>query len=309
MRIRFKRLLSLGAAVAVAAIGVVAEAPASQAAGQPHVTYTAYVPGSGWQGWVSDGQVAGVPGKGLRMDATRIKLSGAPGSSIQYQVSVQSSGWMPAARNGLTGGTTGRGLRMEAIAIRLTGPIAQQYSVWYRTSVSGLGWQGWVSDGQVAGVPGRGQRLEALQITLKLKGTAVVAPSGPPPAATTGVTYFVSPSRNIGCGIDGNQAQCTIRSHGFAPVPPAKSCSGSAWQPDTFVVWGSGSQAGLCAGAHSLGWDSLYGGKATNTLPAGKHYTQGSITCTTSADGAAMTCATRNGSHGFTISVSSYKTW
>ena len=308
MRSGFRRLLTLGAAVAVAAIGMVADAPASQAAGQPSVVYTAYVPGTGWQGWVSDGQVAGVPGQGLRMDATRIMLSGAPGSSIQYQVNMQGNGWMPPARNGWTGGRAGRGLHMEAIAIKLVGPIAQQYSVWYRTSVSGLGWQDWVSDGQVAGITGRGLRVEALQIVLKLKGTHGAAPTAPPAPAKS-VTYFVSPSGNIGCGMDGNQAQCTIRSHGFSPVPTAKTCSASNWQPDTFVVWGSGSQAGLCAGSSSMGWDALYGGKATNTLSAGKHYTLGSITCTSSVDGKAMTCATTNGKHGFTVSPSSYKTW
>ena len=71
--------------------------------------------------WVKDGNMAGTTGKSKRMEAIRIKLSGAIANyyDVEYRVHCQSYGWMSWKKNGETAGTTGKSKRIEAIQIRL----------------------------------------------------------------------------------------------------------------------------------------------------------------------------------------------
>lgn len=139
------------------------------------VTYDAHVQNIGWQSAVANGMSAGTSGRGLRVEAMHISLSGASGG-ITYRTHVQNVGWQGWKSNGALTGTTGQGLRLEAIEIKLTGDAANKYDVWYRSHVQNVGWQGWVKNGSLSGTSGRGLRMEAVQIAITPKG------SGAPPA-------------------------------------------------------------------------------------------------------------------------------
>lgn len=67
------------------------------------------------------GGLAGTTGKGLRLEAITLNLTGKLASSydIYYRVHAQSIGWMGWAKNGEKAGTAGCGLRLEALQIVL----------------------------------------------------------------------------------------------------------------------------------------------------------------------------------------------
>ena len=137
------------------------------------VTYTGHVQSIGWQDWTNDGKSAGTSGRGLRVEALKVRLqSGGFSGGIEYQTHVQKKGWMPWSKNGAMSGTSGKSLRVEALKIRLTGDIAKTYDVAYRAHVQSDGWQGWAANGGLAGTTGRSLRVEALQVKLVRKGSS-----------------------------------------------------------------------------------------------------------------------------------------
>jgi uncharacterized protein YjdB len=114
------------------------------------ISYQAHVQDIGWQGWVSDGEMAGTEGQSRRIEAIRIRLLNAPqGAGVQYRAHV-------------------KGLRVEALEIRLTG--GHPWSVIYRAHVQDLGWQEWVADGVTAGTTGQSWRIEALRVIVARRG-------------------------------------------------------------------------------------------------------------------------------------------
>ena len=138
-------------------------------ASAPHVRYRTLVQSDGWQGWKSDGAEAGTHGRGLRLEALEMKLSGASGA-IQYRAHVQGAGWQGWKSNGRLAGTSGKGLRMEAVQVKLAGDIAKKYDVYYRLHVQNIGWTGWAKNGASAGSAGYSYRVEAMQVRLVRKG-------------------------------------------------------------------------------------------------------------------------------------------
>lgn len=133
-------------------------------------------------GWSNGTDTFGTTGRGLRVEALELNISGAPVSGgIAYKAHVQNIGWQGEASDGATAGTEGRSLRMEAIQIRLTGDMANKYNVYYRTHCQNLGWLGWAKNGQTAGTTGVSYRMEAVQILIRLK-------SAPAPGANA--NYF-----------------------------------------------------------------------------------------------------------------------
>jgi uncharacterized protein YjdB len=72
-------------------------------------------------GYGSAGSIIGTTGRGLRLEAVQLKLTGNLASSynLAYRVHVQNIGWMNWVSNGATAGTTGQALRIEAIQIRI----------------------------------------------------------------------------------------------------------------------------------------------------------------------------------------------
>lgn len=86
------------------------------------ITYRSHVQKIGWETtWKSNGQTSGTTGKGLRLEAVQIKLTGdlAAKYDIVYRVHVQHFGWLEWAKNGESAGSEGFGYRMEAIEIKL----------------------------------------------------------------------------------------------------------------------------------------------------------------------------------------------
>lgn len=136
------------------------------------VSYRTQIENEGWaQGWVSNGDLSGSEGKGLRLEAIEIELTGnlPEGLGIQYQTHIQNRGWAQGwISNGELSGTVGESLRLEAIQIRLMGNAAGDYTVRYRTHIQNQGWaQGWVADGAISGSEGKGLRLEAIEIVIE----------------------------------------------------------------------------------------------------------------------------------------------
>ena len=140
----------------------------------PTLKYSSYVQSEGWNAEVTNGQISGTTGNGLRMEAFNINLRtyGITGG-VKYAAHVQKQGWQDYVSNGKTAGTTGKDLRMEAIRIELTEEMAKTFDIYYRVHTEKFGWLGWAKNGEVAGTQGYGYRVEAIQIQLLPKGSGV----------------------------------------------------------------------------------------------------------------------------------------
>lgn len=98
------------------------------------IEYRVHQQSFGWSKTASNGEEAGVTGKGKRAEAVQITLKGMPGYAIKYQVHVQSKGWMDAVttENGTeveaakVAGTTGESKRIEAIRIQIVKTDAEK---------------------------------------------------------------------------------------------------------------------------------------------------------------------------------------
>lgn len=139
----------------------------------PFVSVRPYMQGEGWsKSWVKKGAVAGEPGKGLRLEALKLRLdrAGSLSGTIRCRAHVQSEGWQRWKKAGEVAGSKDKGRRIEALQIKLTSGVAKQYDVYYRVYVDSLGWMAWAANGQTAGTAGEGLRIEALQVQLVPKG-------------------------------------------------------------------------------------------------------------------------------------------
>lgn len=85
------------------------------------IQYRSHVQGSGWQGWLKNGEISGTRGQSKRLEAFQVKLTGnmAKNYSVQYRAHVQNKGWQSWVKDGATAGTTGESLRIEAVQMRL----------------------------------------------------------------------------------------------------------------------------------------------------------------------------------------------
>ena len=118
-----------------------------------------------------DGQTSGTIGKGLRMEALKVKLQNKKyGGNIEYRTHIAQKGWQDWKKNGQTAGTTGEKLAMEAVRLKLTGELAEHYDIYYRVHSQSYGWLGWAKNGEIAGTAGLAKRMEAIQIKLVEKG-------------------------------------------------------------------------------------------------------------------------------------------
>lgn len=147
-----------------------------------NLKYSGHVQNIGNTREITNNQILGTVGKGLRMEALKIRLTNATmngkSGGIQYRAHVQNIGWQGWKQNGALAGTTGKALRMEAVQVKLTGEIAKYYDVYYRVHVQNFGWLGWAKNGQSAGTAGYSYRMEALQIQLIPKGGSAPVNSG-----------------------------------------------------------------------------------------------------------------------------------
>lgn len=135
--------------------------------------HTTHVQNVGWQNWVSDGEMSGTEGWGLRLEGIKIELSDPDKNvGITYSTNVQNVGWQDAVQDGKMSGTEGLGYRLEAIKINLTGTDADQFDIYYQVHAQDFGWMGWAKNGQSAGTAGYGFRLEGIRIKIVPKGSA-----------------------------------------------------------------------------------------------------------------------------------------
>ena len=141
-----------------------------------NLTYRGHVQKIGNTKASVNGQIMGMVGKSLRLEAVTMWLDTADpqnlSGGIEYSAHVQNIGWQGFKKNGQQAGTQGKSLRMEAVKIRLTGEAAKCYDIYYRAHVQNFGWLGWTKNGQASGSEGYSYRMEALQIMLvpKTKG-------------------------------------------------------------------------------------------------------------------------------------------
>ena len=85
------------------------------------IEYRTHIQNTGWNSWVADGKTSGQTGKGFRMEAIEIRLTGelAEQYDVVYRAHVQNIGWQDWVSNGEKAGTSGQSLRVESVQIRL----------------------------------------------------------------------------------------------------------------------------------------------------------------------------------------------
>lgn len=148
--------------------------------------YSVHAQRYGWMDWVDAGQnvspaelvsqrkFAGTTGQGKRLEAIRIRLTGALAETyeVMYRVHMQSYGWSSWTRNGDIAGVTGQSKRMEAIEIRLVQKpsVTPSADLTYSVHAQRYGWMNPVFQGVTAGTTGESKRLEALKINLTTTG-------------------------------------------------------------------------------------------------------------------------------------------
>ncbi|MDD4508415.1 MAG: C39 family peptidase [Eubacteriaceae bacterium] len=144
-----------------------------EAVAAPVVTYQVHGQNYAWQDWKKDGETAGTLGKGLQLEALKMKLTGdnlSQDSGIEYRAHVADIGWQDWVAGDAQIGTTGRKLEMEAVSMRLTGAVADQYDIYYRVHIKNYGWLDWAKNGADAGTTGLAYRMEAIEVQLVAKG-------------------------------------------------------------------------------------------------------------------------------------------
>ncbi|MBR3316504.1 MAG: InlB B-repeat-containing protein [Atopobiaceae bacterium] len=143
------------------------------APGRVPTTATGHLQGTGDTAYGASAKFYGTTGRSKRLEALRLKLSGAPyAGSIQYRSHLQGRGWESKwASDGAMSGTVAQSRRIEAVQVRLTSEMAKHYDVYYRVHVQGAGWMAWAKNGASAGTEGQSRRAEAVQVVILKKGS------------------------------------------------------------------------------------------------------------------------------------------
>ena len=95
------------------------------------IEYQTHVQTYGWEkNWRKNGQNSGTQGKGKRLEALRIRLTGkmAEKYDIFYRVHSQKFGWLGWAKNGENAGTEGYSYRLESIQILILPKNARSFT-------------------------------------------------------------------------------------------------------------------------------------------------------------------------------------
>lgn len=136
------------------------------------INYTSHVSNIGWQDYVTDGEMSGTTGRGLRIEAVKIKLDTKLSGSIKYQTYIARRGWSTENKDDELSGTTGLARNIEGIKISLDGDISKYYDVYYRTHNSCVGWLSWAKNGEISGSLYSDTRVEAIEVKLVRKNTS-----------------------------------------------------------------------------------------------------------------------------------------
>ena len=86
------------------------------------ISYRVYLHDGGWQGWVSDGAVAGGENTGNQIEAIQVKLSGYAGQvlDVWYRATVSGKEKLGLAMTGSPAGTVGEGKPLTSLEAYLT---------------------------------------------------------------------------------------------------------------------------------------------------------------------------------------------
>ena len=136
----------------------------------PQVRYSAHVENYDWMNRVTDREICGTIGEGLRIEAIKIYLKDTSYGNIRYKTHLEDLGWGSSVYNGKASGTTAIKLRTEAFTVALDGQAAEMFDVMYKAHVQDIGWMDWVRNGTVAGTTGQLLRLEAFKVMVVPKG-------------------------------------------------------------------------------------------------------------------------------------------
>lgn len=147
-----------------------------------NIEYQAHVQKKGWMSVRKNGQLAGTSGKGLRIEALRVRLTGelADRYDVWYRVHVSKVGWLSWATNWEQAGTQGLSMRVESIQVALVpkgegAPAADNQkssarfmkpaSLSYDAYQSGA-WDGWVGSGKTSGTTGTKAGIRGVRATI-----------------------------------------------------------------------------------------------------------------------------------------------
>lgn len=128
------------------------------------LSYQVHMEAHGDSSFFSAGQVAGLPGKGYRMES--LLIEGSEDLGIRYGVHVENIGWQAERVQGTPAGTKGQALRIEALWIDMDDEVKKTHSLIYRVYVEGTGWLPYSKNGERTGSEGLSSRIEAIDIQL-----------------------------------------------------------------------------------------------------------------------------------------------
>jgi len=154
---------------------------------QASVSYSVAMSGTGWSGFVSEGDTGGTSGARRQAQAIRVRLNSELPGTIKYQVNINGrwSDWK--YHNEIAGEVGSQGI--QSIRVELTGELDDKYDVQY-TVFQGGNWTPWMANGADGGAVGQNRFVEAIQIILtenragRRQGTKGRTP--PPPPAPPG---------------------------------------------------------------------------------------------------------------------------
>lgn len=145
------------------------------------IKYRVHIKNIGWQEWKKDGEIAGLEGGNLQIEAVQIKLTGEikETKTIYYNTHVANFGWLGNAKEGEISGTESMMKRVEAFRIWMipkNSPIEENGAGYYKGytnkqliyagHVQDIGNISAVSGGKVLGTTGRAKRMEAIKIQI-----------------------------------------------------------------------------------------------------------------------------------------------
>lgn len=149
-----------------------------KAANDYGLKYRVHQQSAGWLPAVHDGQVAGITGNALRMEA--IKITPPDGVELEVLLHIQGIGdkvWRGIRKGKSSGtgtsandpimGTVGKAKRVEGISIEVSknsNAKLKGKTLYYRVHVQKQGWTKWVKAGTYAGTRGKALRVEAIQM-------------------------------------------------------------------------------------------------------------------------------------------------
>ncbi|WP_019201159.1 hypothetical protein [Tsukamurella sp. 1534] len=155
--------------------------------------------------------------------------------------------------------------------------------------------------GAQQGTPGGAQGTVTRTVTAAPSGGAAAEDPADYRSGHGGV-YFMTPTRNIACGLDSTVTGCQVFK--TAVIPPGADCDHGTMPRDELSK-GYVSEKGGPFTASCFNQGVFFQVSDQRTLPYGRSVTAGGMTCRSEEKG--VTCT--RGSHGFFVSAQSFDRW